>query len=166
MAKQTNIKNSTPDKSNANTKSWTGYVPYIVAIMVLIAYGFFISFLIGKVGAKDPDWSRLIYLFSGVEAIVFTAAGFLFGREVNRRRAENAEAEKEQVNKQKEEAQTQAVEERKKALVLGAMAIQGERSSSGTTGSRTAMEGMESKQSSWGSLAETARKMYPELKDI
>ena len=39
----------------------------------------------------EEEWARLVYLLSGVEAIAFAAAGYFFGREVNRARAEAAE---------------------------------------------------------------------------
>lgn len=45
-------------------------------------------------GVNEIVWGRYIYLLTGVEAIVFTAVGFIFGREVNRARAENAEKDK------------------------------------------------------------------------
>jgi hypothetical protein len=42
-------------------------------------------------GTAELEWARLQYLFNGVEALAFAAAGFFFGREVNRGRAEAAE---------------------------------------------------------------------------
>ena len=149
-----------------NHKDSFGLIPYIIAIGVLIAYGFFIYFLIGKADAKELDWSRLIYLFSGVEAIVFAAAGFLFGREVNRKRAENAEEEKKHAESQKEVAEKQAVEERKKGLILGTMVIQEEKTAASMTSENVALEGMASKPGAVASMAKSARSMYPELKDL
>jgi len=181
---------STIDPGNAekNNKDGFAFVPYLIAIGVLIAYGFFLYFLIGKTDAKELDWSRLIYLFSGVEAIVFAAAGFLFGREVNRKRAENAEEDKKQVQKekkqvemakkqveiemkqtekQKEEMKDKAVEERKNALILGAMAIQAEKTATDMPAHGSALEGATARAmpASLGNIAEKARKMYPELND-
>lgn len=153
-------------KSEKNTKDNFALIPYAIAIGILIAYGFFIHFLIGKADAKEPDWSRLIYLFSGVEAIVFAAAGFLFGREVNRKRAENAEEEKKQAENQKEEAKKQAVEERKKGLILGTMVIREEKTATSMTSENMSLEGMASKPGPVASMAKSARSMYPELKDL
>ncbi|WP_373516541.1 hypothetical protein [Pricia sp.] len=162
-----------------NTKDSFDRIPYLIASVVLVAYGFFLYFLIGKTDAKELDWSRLIYLFSGVEAIVFAAAGFLFGREVNRKRAENAEEEKKQVQKekkqvelevkqsenQKEEIKEQMVKERNNALILGAMAIQTEKTTPGASDRSSALEGMTATLSPIAGIAEKARSMYPELKD-
>lgn len=164
MTQQTTVNNDTAGNGNPPAKGWLAVVPYIIAIGVLIAYGFFIHYLLKKVGIGEPDWSQMIYLFSGVEAIVFAAAGFLFGREVNRKRAETAEQEKKLAEIKKEEAKEQAADERKKALILGAMAIQEERTSSRTT-DKGALEGMTAKSMQAGSIADTARRMYPELND-
>ena len=181
----------TAQKSDMDRKNFTGFVPYIIAVAILIAYGFFIYYLLGKVGGDEREWSRSIFLFSGVEAIVFAAAGFLFGREVNRKRAENAEEDrkraeeaKEKAEIKKEEAKEQARTERSNALILGAMAVQEARSTvpgansasasapnelSVLEGSKafdatSAPEGTEHRKTPSGSLAETALRMYPELR--
>ncbi|SHJ79395.1 hypothetical protein [Pseudozobellia thermophila] len=144
--------------------SGTSSLQYIIAVALLVGYGFFIYYLVGRVDSGDPAWSRLIYLFSGVEAIVFAAVGFLFGKEVNRRRAEQAEIGKKEEEKLKEAAREQAVEERKKALILGAMAIQAEQGESPRNASDgTAMESVGVGNPAAASMAARARKMYPEL---
>jgi hypothetical protein len=40
--------------------------------------------------SADPTWQRFVYVFGGIEAVVFTAVGWLFGREVNRQQAVSA----------------------------------------------------------------------------
>ena len=134
---------------------------YVIAISLLIAYGFFIYFLIGKVDSGDPSWSRLIYLFSGVEGIVFAAVGFLFGKEVNRQRAEKAETEKKAVEEQKEKIKDEKVAEHNKGLVLGAMIMQAENGQKKSADNR----GLEMKMSSseLQGIAEKAKQLYPEL---
>jgi hypothetical protein len=47
--------------------------------------------MMGQTKAPELEWNRSAYLFAGVEAIAYAAAGFLFGREVHRQRAEQAE---------------------------------------------------------------------------
>ena len=66
-------------------------VAVAVACVALTAFGALIIYLLPRVGMKDPDWTRAVYLLTAVEAIAFAAAGFIFGREVNRARAESAE---------------------------------------------------------------------------
>jgi hypothetical protein len=41
---------------------------------------------------SELTWQRRVYLFGGVEAIVFTAVGWIFGREVNRVQVDSAES--------------------------------------------------------------------------
>lgn len=63
------------------------------AIGILLAFAFALIYLF-VLARQVPEllWERYIYLYGAVEAIAFAAAGFLFGREVNRQRAEKAEA--------------------------------------------------------------------------
>ncbi|MGP0016980.1 MAG: hypothetical protein ACLPHP_00310 [Candidatus Sulfotelmatobacter sp.] len=63
------------------------------AIGILLAFVAALVYLFA-LAPRVPEvlWERYIYLYGAVEAIAFAAAGFLFGREVNRQRAENAEA--------------------------------------------------------------------------
>jgi hypothetical protein len=69
------------------------YLPYLVGVLALVAYAAFVLTLRREVGdgTSEQEWLRLTYLFTGVESIAFAAAGFFFGREVNRARAEQAE---------------------------------------------------------------------------
>ncbi|HEX6904894.1 MAG TPA: hypothetical protein VF789_34620 [Thermoanaerobaculia bacterium] len=66
-------------------------VAIAVACVALTGFGALIIVMFSKLGLQEPAWSRAVYLLNGVEAVAFAAAGFLFGREVNRGRAENAE---------------------------------------------------------------------------
>lgn len=62
-----------------------------VAVIVMAAFVAFFVYLVQNVGAIEPTWSRLVCLYGGVEAIVFAAVGWLFGREVHRVQAARAE---------------------------------------------------------------------------
>ncbi|MBU2947398.1 hypothetical protein [Zobellia uliginosa] len=160
MPDKTKVTTGSFPEPATNPKGWFTF-ENMIALAVLIAYGIFIYFLIGKVDSGDPSWSRLIYLFSGVEAIVFAAVGFLFGKEVNRKRAEKAETEKKEVEEQKEKIKDEKVAEHNKGLVLGAMIMQAE------GGQKKSMEnrGLEMEMSSGElqGIAAKARKLYPEL---
>ena len=50
-------------------------------------------------------WERRVYIFSGVEAIVFTAVGWIFGREVHRATAQQAQENAEQAKEELEAEQ-------------------------------------------------------------
>ena len=89
----------TPDSPAADADKRPGggaspVVLLVIAVALLVAYGvtIFVLFnLADDSGVDEPIWSRYIYLLGGLEAIVFTAVGWLFGREVNRKQAEQAE---------------------------------------------------------------------------
>lgn len=68
-------------------------MPLLVAILVLWYFGTVIKRMFGLTGPAvgELEWGRNAYLYAGVEALAYAAAGFLFGREVNRQRAEKAE---------------------------------------------------------------------------
>ena len=70
-----------------------GLIPLLVAIVVLWWFGTVLKEMFTQANSQiTPEtWARYMYLFSGLEAIAFAAAGFLFGREVNRQRADRAE---------------------------------------------------------------------------
>jgi hypothetical protein len=65
---------------------------FIIGVLALACFGIFLNYLLKNISLNDLQWNRAIYLFGGVEAIAFSAAGYFFGKEVNRQRAENAEA--------------------------------------------------------------------------
>ena len=49
--------------------------------------------------ATEAEWGRRVYLFMGMEAIVFTSVGWLFGREVNRTAVDSANAKADEATK-------------------------------------------------------------------
>lgn len=72
-----------------------GLIPLLVAAFILWWFGTVLQKMLGQTGPEvlDAQWSRYTYLFSGLETLAYAAAGFLFGREVNRQRADRAEAD-------------------------------------------------------------------------
>lgn len=78
----------------------------IAAGVALVAFGILTWILYTERAAEEGDWERLAFLYTGIEAIAFGAAGWLFGREVNRRRAEEAE---ERADTEEQRANTQQV---------------------------------------------------------
>lgn len=54
------------------------------AVAVLLVFGAVAIYMLAMAAGVDADvWQRRVYVFSGVQAIAFTAVGWLFGREVN-----------------------------------------------------------------------------------
>jgi uncharacterized protein HemX len=76
------------------------WVVSVVAAFVLLGYSLFIYWLLqpNQLNMEDRSWARAIVLLGGVEAITFAAAGFFFGREVNRARAISAEQRADQAS--------------------------------------------------------------------
>lgn len=70
-----------------------GLIPLLVAVAVLWWFGSVLKEMLGhaRAGVTDLQWERYFSLYSGIEALAYAAAGFLFGREVNRQRADRAE---------------------------------------------------------------------------
>lgn len=66
-----------------------------ITVAVLLAFGSVAVYMLSVATDANPDvWQRRVYVFSGVQAIAFTAVGWLFGREVN----SGARAEARQAN--------------------------------------------------------------------
>lgn len=108
----------TPTKDAPLT--WSSPVVW-AAIAVLLAFAWFTIAMIGQTGAGDQKWTRLVYLYGGVEAIVFGAAGALFGTTIQRAQVKDA-------NKKADDAQKNADDHAKKATTGDALtaAIQAE----------------------------------------
>ena len=65
---------------------------WVVAIVVVVLFAYFAYFLVDHADTTNQrEWERWVYVYGGIEAIAFAAIGWMFGREVNRERAENAE---------------------------------------------------------------------------
>src|SRR5215212_6276137 len=64
---------------------------FVVTILLLLAFAVLVIVLtISADTGDETTWQRRVYLFGAVQAIVFTAVGWLFGREVHRSAAESA----------------------------------------------------------------------------
>jgi hypothetical protein len=96
---------------------------HIIAILLLVAYGIFMIYLLKVIETKEPTWSRMMMLFTSLEALAFTAAGYIFGREVHKKRAEIAESDKDKAQKETDEAKKEKQIERDKGLSLASMLV-------------------------------------------
>ena len=98
-------KNETPTKEENKQEN----CPKLFRVQIYFAATIFIIYFIGiyilftKVDDKTIDetmWNRYLYLFIGIETIVFTAVGFIFGKEVSRVALDNAQKDKKDTQKQ------------------------------------------------------------------
>lgn len=88
-----------PNKTSTTTLS--DIIKFVLAGIALLAFGWFVCHMLGQTKTNETEWTRAVYLFQGVEAIAFAAAGFIFGKEVHRERADKAEK---RANAKEEEA--------------------------------------------------------------
>jgi hypothetical protein len=83
---------------------WMTYV-FAVAISVFFVLGCLLLFLAAdNGGVNETIWGRYVYVFGGLEAIVFTAVGWIFGREVNRAAADTVTKHAEVTTRQLQQA--------------------------------------------------------------
>lgn len=87
-----------------------GLIPLLVAVIVLWWFGTVLKEMLERAGTEvtDATWARYTNLYSGLEALAYAAAGFLFGREVNRQRADRAEEDAAKSQQVANEAQSVA----------------------------------------------------------
>ena len=79
--------------SSSNSLGWFNLVKFLAALAAIVAFGWFVYYMLGQTKTDEKEWTRAVYLFQGVEALAFAAAGFVFGKEVHRERADKAEKE-------------------------------------------------------------------------
>jgi len=85
----------------------------VVAIALIVVFVGALGLLAGM--RADKNWDRLVYLLGGLEALVFSGAGVLFGASVQRAQAVTARKDAEQARTDAQQART----ERDKALRAG-----------------------------------------------
>ena len=77
------------DSSSPDLRTWTAV---LVAVIAIVGFGLTVWYLLTTAhSSTESTWQRLTYVFTGVQTVVFTAVGWVFGREVNRRQAETAQ---------------------------------------------------------------------------
>jgi hypothetical protein len=94
------------------------YVAVGVAVGALVLFAVLCFRLLNNLGLEEPGWTRAVYVLTGIEAVAFAAAGFLFGSEVHRRRAESAEERAEENQGKADNAEKEAARVRAGAQAL------------------------------------------------
>ena len=93
-------------------------VRVIFAVAIIVAFALFAAFLVSNADTRDQsEWERWVFVFGAIEAIAFAAVGWVFGREVNRQRAEKAEQKAEQATA--DASNTRATGAKLAGLVIG-----------------------------------------------
>jgi hypothetical protein len=91
--------NNPPPADNAQPSRLDQFIKlgtFIIAVLFLVILFIIIFNLFRRTGATEIAWQRSVYLLTGVEAIAFAAAGYLFGRDVHRGTAQEAQTRADQ----------------------------------------------------------------------
>jgi len=159
-------------REESKTPAWRDSLAALVAVCALLVFLVLVILMFLLRGGSETAWSRLVYLLTGVEAVAFAGAGWLFGKEVHRAEAQRAEeqvqTEQERANQAEDHAR-QATEAAQTERLRGARIVQavetahaqqpqpvwrgGEQEVSASGGSASALD----------SVADLARRLYPEL---
>ena len=98
-----------------------GVAAVIVAVLVLVGFAVFVAYqVIKETSSSEQSWTRLVYVFGAVEALVFTAFGWLFGREVHREAAKSAETRADSAENRAEVASAEAADQKARGEALRA----------------------------------------------
>jgi hypothetical protein len=119
--------------------------PFWIGVGVIVIFTGLSFYLIRAAATTDdPGWTRMLYIYGGLEAIVFAAAGYIFGREVHRERAEvaedmaqNAAKELRDVTEEKLDAEQREADVRARAQALASV-VRSEKATSESRGSGSA----------------------------
>lgn len=91
-----------------------------VAVGLIAAFMALVAVLMFLAGSQDIVWQRRVYLFGAVEAVVFTAVGWIFGREVHRSEATAARSDAARATSRAVQAERVAAEEQSRGKVVKA----------------------------------------------
>lgn len=146
-----------------------------LAIIILVAYIIFIASMLYNSDTLELTWTRRLYLFSGLEAIVFAALGYVFGKDIHRVRAENAEQnvdqakkEADKAKKEAENAKEQAQHEKEKGIQLSTAIIsRNNQSPQDNIYELKGIEGLDNSKNNYQDnyLVSLAKELYP-INDI
>jgi hypothetical protein len=141
--------------SSSNTSGWFDLVKFVAALAAIVAFGWFVYYMLGQTKTEEKEWTRAVYLFQGVEAVAFAAAGFMFGKEVHRERAEKAE-------KQAKESEKEAAKGKALADVIKSRAhAHPAKAASIMTMVTSPEQAFQATRGDLDELADVAREMFP-----
>lgn len=77
----------------ASEPKWRDSLAAVVAVCALLAFLALVLLMFLQRGSSETTWSRLVYLLTGLEAVSFAGAGWIFGKEVHKAEVQRAEQE-------------------------------------------------------------------------
>lgn len=154
----------------ASKPTWRDSLAAAVAVCALLAFLALVLLMFLQRGSSETTWSRLVYLLTGLEAVAFAGAGWIFGKEVHKAEAQRAEQEVQTERQRASESEDKAREASEVAhaeQIRGARLVQAVETAHAQ---RSALHGEEREIASrsrpddaLASVAGLARQLYPEL---
>ena len=150
----------------SNFATGVALVIAIAALAFFVVQVFYMQSLM-KANVPELEWTRAVYLFGAVEALAFAAAGYLWGREVNRQRAEKAEARADKSQGEAQNANSTAAqvvakaESLKKLVALKAGTLAQKAQLYGSLGEHAASATQTSTQNDLQEIAALAQDLFP-----
>lgn len=89
--------------TTGNQLPWQFQLGFAVVLTVLFVI--LVAVMLGSANSSTGEWQNRVYVFGSVQALVFTAIGWVFGREVQRGQVASAQAGEQEA---KHEAREQA----------------------------------------------------------
>jgi len=136
---------------------------FIVAAGLVVSFVVLTVFMLSWADAPEGVWKNRVFVFSSVEAIVFTAVGWIFGREVHRTQAESARKDADEAKEVAGKKADQAAEERAKGMRLAGAVETFAAGTAGTSG-RARDVGLDEESgalpSQLATLQDLARRLY------
>jgi hypothetical protein len=108
-----------PEPSRSSRRPTANMVPWqwqlVVAALLLVVFVAIGVLMIVTADTSDSIWKNRITIFSAFQSLVFGAAGWLFGREINRVPAELARADAQEAKELAQDNADEAAEARVRA---------------------------------------------------
>ena len=158
---------------DSKASAWRDSLAAVVAVCALLMFLVLVILMFSQRSGSDTAWSRLVYLLTGVEAVAFAGAGWVFGKEVHRGEVQRAEEQVQTEQKRADQAEDDARKANETAHaehLRGARIVQAVETAS--TQQQPVRQSGEHEVSArpetsnpLGSVADLARRLYPELYD-
>lgn len=144
---------SKPTATAAKVVSW---LPSVSAALILVFFAVLLlrMFDLAATVSDDKQWGRLLFLYNGLEALAFAAAGVLLGERVQRSRALAAEKRADTSDAKADDAQQDAAQAKANGKALK-KAVESKVRSSGALESATAAPEL-------AELSDLAERLFPD----
>jgi hypothetical protein len=157
---------------DSKSPAWRDSLAAVVAVSALLLFVVLIILMFVARSGSDTAWNRLVYLLTGVEAVAFAGAGWVFGKEVHRAEVQRVEdqvkTEQERADQAEGDAR-QANENAQAERLRGARIVQAVETANAQRQQPAQARGEQEVSAGSGpvnaldSVADLARRLYPEL---